>query len=163
MKLIAHRGNINGPNALEENNPEYIESAIADGYDVEIDVRCEDYQFYLGHDESQYCVPMTWIVKRKDKLWIHCKDLKSLDILSSSPVDFHYFWHQEDDFTLTSKNYIWTYPGKPYTPKSIMVMPENNLNLIDFNQIKEYDVYGVCTDYPNLISYENSTLPFGTT
>ena len=86
-----------------------------------------------------------------------------MDILSSSPVDFHYFWHQEDDFTLTSKNYIWTYPGKPYTPKSIIVMPEDNLKLFDFNQIKEYDVYGVCTDYPNLILYENSTLPFGTT
>jgi hypothetical protein len=28
MKLIAHRGNIDGPNPLEENRPEYIEAAI---------------------------------------------------------------------------------------------------------------------------------------
>ena len=28
MKLIAHRGNINGPYPLEENNPEYIDIAI---------------------------------------------------------------------------------------------------------------------------------------
>jgi len=38
MKLIAHRGNINGPNALEENNPEYIDSAKPLGYNVVIDV-----------------------------------------------------------------------------------------------------------------------------
>jgi hypothetical protein len=147
MKLIAHRGNINGPNPLEENNPEYIESAIAKGYDVEIDVRCEDHQFYLGHDESQYYVPMTWIVKRKDKLWIHCKDLKSLDILSSSPVDFHYFWHQEDDFTLTSKNYIWTYPGKSYTPNSIIVMPELNMSVKTFADLKAFNCHGICSDF----------------
>jgi len=28
MKLIAHRGNTDGPNPSEENNPEYIEEAI---------------------------------------------------------------------------------------------------------------------------------------
>ena len=78
-------------NPLEENYPEYIETAIAGGYDVEIDVRCEDHQFYLGHDEQQYYVPMTWLVKRKDKLWIHCKDFKSLDIFSNNPIDFNFF------------------------------------------------------------------------
>jgi hypothetical protein len=147
MKLIAHRGNINGPNALEENNPEYIDFAIQLGYNVEIDVRCEDHEFYLGHDESQYYVPMTWLVERKDKLWIHCKDLKSLDILSSIPVDFHYFWHQEDDFTLTSKNYIWTYPGKEYTLKSIIVMPECSMQVGNFSNLLQSKCYGICSDY----------------
>lgn len=65
MKLIAHRGNIVGPNPLEENKLEYIEAAIAGGYDAEIDVRWEDHQFYLGHDGPQYYVPMTWLVKKK--------------------------------------------------------------------------------------------------
>jgi hypothetical protein len=147
MKLISHRGNIDGPNSLQENCPEYIDFAIKLGYNVEIDVRLEDHQFYLGHDEPQYYVPMTWLVERKDKLWIHCKNLKSLDILCSSPVDLHYFWHQEDDFTLTSRNYIWTYPGKNYTPKSIIVMPEwNNQN---WNTLKVSNCYGICTDYPD--------------
>jgi hypothetical protein len=147
MKLISHRGNIDGPNLLQENCPEYIDFAIKLGYNVEIDVRLEDHQFYLGHDEPQYYVPMTWLVERKDKLWIHCKNLKSLDILCSSPVDLHYFWHQEDDFTLTSRNYIWTYPGKNYTPKSVIVMPEwNNQNC---NTLKVSNCYGICTDYPD--------------
>ena len=34
MKLIAHRGNIDGPNPSQENRQEYIEAAIAEGYDV---------------------------------------------------------------------------------------------------------------------------------
>jgi len=28
MKLIAHRGNINGPNPEKENHPDYINTAI---------------------------------------------------------------------------------------------------------------------------------------
>ena len=147
MKLIAHRGNINGPDPSKENNPEYLEQAIAQGFDVEVDLRCENHKFYLGHDKSQYQVPMTWLVKRKDNIWIHCKDFKSLDVLSNSPVDFNYFWHQEDDFTLTSKNYIWTYPGKPYTPRSIIVMPEWNKDIDKFVELRAYNCFGICSDY----------------
>lgn len=147
MKLIAHRGNIDGPNPIEENNPEYIDFTLEIGYDVEVDLRCENHKFYLGHDKSQYQVPMTWLIKRKDNIWIHCKDFKSLDVLSNSPVDFNYFWHQEDDFTLTSKNYIWTYPGKSFTCRSILVMPEWNINLNQFVDILNYECFGVCSDY----------------
>lgn len=146
MKLIAHRGNIDGPNPSKENNPEYIEQAIARGFDVEIDLRYNHKNFYLGHDESQYPVPMTWLFKWRDNLWIHCKDLESLDVICNSPVNFHYFWHQNDDYTLTSKNYIWTYPGKPYTYKSIIVMPEWNYES-KFKDLKELNCFGICSDY----------------
>ena len=149
MKLIAHRGNIVGPNPLEENKLEYIEAAIAGGYDVEIDVRCEDHQFYLGHDEPQYYVPMIWLVERKDNLWIHCKDLDCLNNFSNSPIDFNYFWHQEDDYTLTSKNFIWTYPGKEYKSKSVIVMPEwDNMS---YDSLRDADCYGVCSDYVGML------------
>ncbi len=147
MKLIAHRGNINGPNLSEENNPTYIEYAFKMDYDVEIDLRCEDHKFYLGHDQSQYQVSMSWLVERKDNLWIHCKDLDSLSILSNTPVNFNYFWHQDDDFTLTSQNYIWTYPGKSLTPRSIVVMPECSIYLEQFVDILNYKCFGVCSDY----------------
>ena len=42
MKLIAHRGNIDGPNVNEENKPEYILQAIEKGYFVEIDLWYKD-------------------------------------------------------------------------------------------------------------------------
>ena len=37
MILISHRGNIDGKIVERENHPEYIDEAIALGYDVEID------------------------------------------------------------------------------------------------------------------------------
>jgi len=150
MKLIAHRGNIDGPNTLKENHPDYIDDAISKGFDVEVDIRLIDHKFYLGHDEPQYHVPMTWLVKRKDNLWVHCKDLNSLSNLISIPVDFNCFWHQTDDFTLTTKNYIWTYPGKTCTPKSVIVMPEWNSET-KFEDLKTLSCFGVCSDHVSKI------------
>lgn len=147
MKFIAHRGNINGPNPLKENSTQYIDEAITQGFDVEIDVRYEDKVFYLGHDEPQYQTSLSWLVERKDNLWIHCKDLTSLNIFCSNPVDFNYFWHQEDDFTLTSKNYIWTYPGKECGPKSVLVMPEWNTDIDKLGSLKSLNCEGICSDY----------------
>lgn len=154
MKLIAHRGNIFGENSAEENKPEYIDLALKMGYDAEIDLRYKDHMFYLGHDEPQYHVPMTWLVKWKDKLWIHCKDLESLDKISSSPVDFNCFWHQKDDFTLTSQKYIWTYPGKLYTLRSIILMPEWSIQIKNLSDVLKFQCYGVCSDYVGKIAIE---------
>ena len=38
MKIISHRGNIRGPNPEKENRPSYIDCALGNGYDVEIDI-----------------------------------------------------------------------------------------------------------------------------
>ena len=40
MKLISHRGNINGPDLEKENTIEQIFIAIGKGFDVEVDVAC---------------------------------------------------------------------------------------------------------------------------
>lgn len=148
MKLIAHRGNINGSNPSDENNPDYIEKAISDGYDVEIDIRYDRYeeQFYLGHDKSQYLVSKYWLAQNMEKLWVHCKNIEALYEFSNKG-GYNYFWHQNDDFALTSKKYIWAYPGKPYTPNSIIVMPEWNLKVESFSDLKVYNCFGVCSDY----------------
>ena len=57
MKLISHRGNLEGPNPERENHPDYIYEAIQAGYDVEIDIWFVDGKFKLGHDEPQYDFP----------------------------------------------------------------------------------------------------------
>ena len=152
MKLIAHRGNTDGPNPLEENKLEYIESAIDKGFDVEIDVRYDssESKFYLGHDYPQYTIDWDWFIKYSDKLWIHCKDIGSLyqfNLASNSfiPPALNYFWHQDDQFTLTSKNYIWTYPGHKHTPDSIVVMPE--LIYKNITQAKNLNCYAICSDF----------------
>ena len=153
MKLIAHRGNINGPDSSKENNPEYIEQAISQGFDVEIDVRYSliDYKLYLGHDKSEYEIGWFWIGKYRDCLWIHCKNIETLYEFSRGTSGFNYFWHQEDDYTLTSRNYIWTYPGKPYTSKSVIVMPEWNKNIDEFVDLKTCDCFGICSDYVGVL------------
>jgi len=149
MKLIAHRGNINGPNPLEENKPEYIEEAISQGFDVEIDLRYDtlNKKLYLGHDEPQYPTTWFWVGQYIDNLWIHCKNVEALYEFSHATSGFNYFWHQDDDFTLTSGNYIWTYPGKSYTPKSIIVMPEWNMPVEVFTDLKVFNCHGICSDY----------------
>lgn len=152
MKLISHRGNVNGPNLEKENSLSYIDAALKLKYDVEIDLRYKNEQFFLGHDTPQYVVSIDWLIERKNNLWIHCKDLQSLQIIANISTDFNYFWHQEDDFTLTSKKYIWTYPGKSYGPNSVIVLPEKN-DLLKFYHndkivdVKEYNCYAICSDY----------------
>lgn len=150
MKLIAHRGNLDGPNPLEENNPEYIENALQQGYDVEIDIRYDsfDKKLYLGHDEPQYLIDWFWLGKYSNQLWIHCKNIDALYQFNQGTSSFNYFWHQEDDFTLTSRRYIWTFPGKTYTPRSVIVTPELFCTDIDtFVDFKVYDCFGICSDY----------------
>jgi hypothetical protein len=148
MKLIAHRGNTNGSNPLKENNPDYINYALSKGYDAEIDIRYDksNERFYLGHDGPDYLINWSWLEDRKEKLWIHCKNLEALYVFSCSAFRTNYFWHQNDDFTLTSENYIWTYPGKSYTPRSIIVMPETIIGE-EIRSIKAYNCFGVCSDY----------------
>ena len=149
MKIISHRGNLSGFNPIRENSIDYIEEAIAEGFDVEIDLRVEDNEFYLGHDEPQYFVTLKWLKKYKDILWIHCKNRESLEKLSTSMIEFNYFWHQTDCYTITSKGIGWVYPGnKPYS-NSVVVMPEVNDSYSSsdgLNYIK--NIYGVCTDIP---------------
>ena len=45
--------------------------------------------------------------------------------------------------TLTSRNFIWTYPGKPLTESSIVVLPELNSK----TTILPPNIFGVCSDY----------------
>ena len=114
--------------------------AIAMGFDVEIDVWYRDNAWYLGHDYPTYKIEINWLLEREPKLWIHCKNLESL--IEIKNYCLHYFWHENDEFTLTSKNYIWAYPRKSPIKKSIVLLPEIHQN--DITGCK-----GVCSDYVN--------------
>ena len=46
MEIIAHRGNLNGPQPENENNPEYINSALELGFSAEIDVWWHNDSFF---------------------------------------------------------------------------------------------------------------------
>lgn len=160
MRYIAHRGLINGPDKDLENKPEQIKYVLSKGYDCEIDLWRKGQEWWLGHDKPQYKVDEEFV--RQDGLWIHCKNLEALYMLSTS-TDFlyTYFWHQNDDFTLTSDGYIWTYPNKELSNISIAVLPE--LHPDYWNYIKLIDLFAVCTDYVEKLKDEISTVSIGST
>ena len=136
--FISHRGNINGKVPQNENHPDYIDEAIHAGYEVEIDVWMVDNEFYLGHDEPQHKVIYNWLSTRYEKLWIHCKNVNAVAWFNMMG-GFNYFWHEEDTLTLTSKGFMWVYPGKQPIEDSIAVMPEihnDNVSLC----------LGICSD-----------------
>jgi hypothetical protein len=140
MKLIAHRGNINGKMESWENEPTYIDLAIKKGYDVEVDVWYIDNVLWLGHDKPQYGVDFMWFKNRVLHLWIHCKNIEAVLFFKNYQNEFNYFWHETDTITLTSLNHIWAFPGKQPIQNSIAVMPE--INNDDITQC-----LGVCSDF----------------
>jgi hypothetical protein len=148
MILISHRGNISGPIPEAENKPEYIEDTIRLGYEVEIDIWMIEGVLLLGHDKPQYGVTQHWLNQRFEKLWLHCKNIEAIEWFDMIG-NFNYFWHENDTVTLTSKKYIWAYPGKQPTKNSIAVMPEiNNDNITN--------CIGICSDY--IQNYKNGII-----
>ena len=136
MIYISHRGNLDGKSENDENNPEYIVNALKKGFDVEIDVWFKNSNFYLGHDNPKYKIEKKFL--ENNQFWCHAKNTEA--IYEMSKINCHYFWHQEDDYTITSKGIIWTYPGKLLLKNSICVLPE----LFD-KQI--LNCLGICSDY----------------
>ena len=149
MRLISHRGNTNGCVVELENRPEYVDNAICLGFDVEIDIWMVDENFYLGHDQPQYQIEVGWLDSRSYKLWVHCKNIKALSFFNHYDCNINYFWHEEDTITLTSKNFIWAYPGKQPIQNSIAVLPE--LYNDDTSQC-----IGLCSNYIENYKNENN-------
>jgi len=136
MILISHRGNLHGPDSNDENKPNYVNSAIKKGFEVEIDVWRVDNSFFLGHDKPQYKINDEFL--KNEKLWCHAKNYESFFYMQK--MNCHFFWHENDKYTLTSKGYIWAYPGELVNEKSICVMPEKN-------KIVSEKCAGICSDF----------------
>ena len=137
MVLIAHRGNINGKNPQLENTPTYLNAALEQGYDVEVDVWYVDGKFYLGHDGPELETSLEYL--DNDRFWCHCKNVEALRELVQSGV--HCFFHQNDDVTLTSRGVLWTFPRKQLMQGSVCVMPELGFDG-DLSQCA-----GICSDF----------------
>tara|TARA_Y100000294_G_C8420152_1_gene282448 strand:- start:227 stop:679 length:453 start_codon:yes stop_codon:yes gene_type:complete len=139
MIFISHRGNINGINKDRENTIRYINEALSEGFNVEVDIWYKNKNFYLGHDNPKTKISTKFLKNRK--IWCHAKNFEA--IVMSKQNNLHFFWHQNDDYVLTSKGIIWTYPGKKLFKNSVNLMPENQKSKINFK--KKY--FGICSDY----------------
>lgn len=137
MILISHRGNLVIKKPDRENTPAYIQEAINAGFEVEIDVWWHRGAFYLGHDEPLHYVNHDFL--KDHMLWCHAKHIEVLPKLLE--IGAHCFFHNVDNATLTSRNYIWTYPGQILTDRSICVLPESIAADYDWKKGA-----GVCSD-----------------
>jgi len=140
MIRIAHRGNTNGRVEELENSPDYVEYALGLGYDVEIDLWVIDGEIYLGHDSPSYKVDFSWLKNNSDRMWVHCKNIEAIIFLQSAGENINYFWHENDKVTLTSKNFIWAFPGSQPIQNSIAVLPEINDDNVS-------SCVGICSDF----------------
>ena len=149
MKIISHRGNIRGPVPDKENRPSYIDSAISNGYDVEVDIRSIDGELWLGHDEPQYKIDHNWLNKRRHYLWIHCKNVEA----AHECWAYHSFCHTNDPFTYTTTGKIWLHD------LSLKIDSDTIIPLISMEDIDKPingNPYAICTDYPYYINNLNS-------
>ena len=137
--LISHRGNLFGSNPERENTLSYITEALNLGFHVEVDVWLLNNKYYLGHDRPEFIVDYDLFTN--PYIWSHCKNINALEVLSLEPRA-NCFSHNNDDYILTSQNYIWHFPKlQPLTTNSIAVLPE---------KVKHWDLkncFGICTDY----------------
>ena len=138
MLIISHRGYEFGPDSDLENNPEQISKLLSKKFQVEVDVWNIRNEFYLGHDKPKYKVPVSFL--KNDGLWCHTKNIEALEALLK--IGVHCFWHQEDDYTVTSRGFIWAYPQKETSGKSSVYLYPEKFNNIDY---MKYDF--ICTDY----------------
>lgn len=139
MIKISHRGNTSGPIKDLENRPEYLLNAISLGFEVEVDVWVLDGIMYFGHDTAQYIVEPSIFYRLVNHSWFHCKNIEALHHFINMHPTSRFFWHQQDDYTLTSNGYIWAYPGKEITNKTIIV------DLEGFRDVT--GAFGLCSDF----------------
>ena len=144
MKIISHRGNVRGPIPDRENSPSYIDCAIGNGYDVEIDLRIIDGELWLGHDVPQYKVEHSWLQPRKEYLWIHCKDLAA----AKECWEYQSFCHMGDPYTYTSTGKIWLHDLSMKIDNNVIIPLIDDIDYSPMNG----DPYAICTDHPYLIN-----------
>ena len=144
MRIISHRGNLNGSDPTRENQQWAIDECISLGFDVEIDLWLENNKLYLGHDKPQINISRYFLFAISDFAWIHAKNFEEVSWLSvNKTYNLNWFWHENDKMTLTSKQIPWCYPNN-YIDGGVTVVFDDLLQEVSLN------IYGVCTDYPNI-------------
>jgi hypothetical protein len=151
MNIISHRGNLNGPIKDKENRPSYIDAAIQLGYDVEVDVRFINGEFWLGHDEPEYMVELSWMKPRKNKIWYHCKNQESSIKFLELNEEFKFFCHKEDSFVLTSNGYLWVHDLSKTINNKCVIPLISEEDIINYNNSNPGFV---CTDFVKKINFE---------
>lgn len=145
MIIIAHRGNLYGPDP-RENSPSAIQTALNKGFYVEVDIRWQDGMPHLGHDKPQCTVPSHLYQDNelKGKIYWHAKDAAAL--AWAIGLQLNCFAHVNDPFVLTNYKEIWTCDPNL---RSELKLP-NKIILVSLNPVtfEGEKPYAICTDHP---------------
>jgi hypothetical protein len=143
MRLYSHRGNLSGKSRFE-NEPLFLEDAIAAGFFVEVDLWKMDGKYFLGHDGPEHPVELGRF--DREEVIFH---LKNAHVPPLTKADA--FAIDNDRYVLTLRGRLWTNYGQPANDLSIMCAPDLvgvERPLDDFLREIGPDAYGICTDHP---------------
>ena len=79
MKIISHRGNLNGSCRKLENTCAQLEKSIELGFNVELDLWLIEQKIFLGHDKPNIEIDKGWLNDISEYSWIHCKNIEVLE------------------------------------------------------------------------------------
>jgi len=161
MKIIAHRGNLNGPKPQFENDPGYLLEAMDAGFCVEVDLwlsegkNQEEKLLHFGHDKPQYRVNSEFFEKREydplERIYFHCKNLQAMlfchvvNVADTFGSGCKFFTHDKDPYTLVSDGSIWTYPDPDNELSSLSIpVVYDRHSTWNFDKLKSCE--GICTD-----------------
>lgn len=149
MKIIAHRGNLYGPNPETENTVEQILKAINEGFEVEVDMWFHGHdRLMLGHDRPTTHIETGIFQMYAPHLWVHWKRESGLLFGLVCLSEARQFMHDMEAKAKVSDGSIWLYPGTPITdemrkaPAIVACLPE---------LAPDWDLTHatyICTDYP---------------
>jgi hypothetical protein len=143
MIYIAHRGNFKGKHLDYENNPNYIIDAINKSYDVEIDLWKINNELFLGHDKPDYKIDINFFIIYQSFLWTHVKNIDAIE--AANNLNLHWFWHENDTFTLTSKKIIWPFIDV-FIKGAVVNQPTKESNFWSKKLYKNMTFKAICDD-----------------
>lgn len=163
VKLIAHRGNIDGPDAWNENRPSHIQKALDLGFDVEVDVWCnvldgvihqsKEPKLFLGHDTGKY--PVTVEFLENPRIWCHAKNQEAF--LHLIDTEANVFWVKDDGIAYTTHGYVWTdcsqissLPNDRFNSDDIVHVDLDGTRILahlPYQPMNKLGKFSVCSDY----------------
>lgn len=147
MQFISNRGNINGPDLSQENNPEYVNKALEQNFFVIVDawvVPTDDpnmVNLALGANTAQY--PVTLDLLQNPRIIARIKDLNTFQILTDKNV--HCVLDGPGHQITTNSLIFNPIGGRQILPRTIINMPE--VLTTDYESILPSIKTGICSNY----------------
>jgi hypothetical protein len=143
VRLIAHRGNLNGPIPERENHPDYLVEALNCGVEVEVDVWVTDGKIFFGEHE----VGETFVYLISKDAWFNCKNPEAVEYFKTrnDGENYKYFYETDGGKIVSSTGHEWV-----EAPLDLEEEQSSEVIVLDLSEGHDYkygEVFAVCTDF----------------